>query len=101
MTTITNDASVAAAMSVIVAVFDFQQINSGVYFAAATLLIFTAAVLAGKKVNQQLPLKWLVGIAGLAFLTLAFIWLLISALNRKEATPPSPPPDYPAATGSP
>jgi putative Ca2+/H+ antiporter (TMEM165/GDT1 family) len=85
----------------VLAVFDFQQINSGVYFAAATVLIFTAAVLAGRRVKQQLPLKWLVGIAGLAFLTLALIWLLISALNRKEATPPSPPPDYPAATGSP
>jgi hypothetical protein len=70
-------------MSSIVAAFDFEQINSGVYFAAATL-----------------P-KWLVGIAGLACVTLAFIWLLVSALNRKEAAPPSPPPDYPATTGSP
>ena len=83
------------------AAFDFEQINSGVYFGAATVLIFTAGVLAGRRVNQQIPMKWLVGIAGLAFITLALIWLLVSALNRKEAAPPSPTPDYPAATGSP
>lgn len=83
------------------AAFDPQQISSGVYFAAAAFLIFTAAVLAGKKVHQQLPAKWLLGIAGLAVLVFASIWLLLSVLNRKEATPPAPPPDYPAATGSP
>ena len=88
-------------MSGPLAAFDFEQMNSGLYFAAATILIFTAGVLAGRRVNQQLPLKSLVGIAGLAFVTLALIWLLVSALNRKEATPPSTPPDYPAATGSP
>jgi putative Ca2+/H+ antiporter (TMEM165/GDT1 family) len=88
-------------MSGLLAAFDFEQINSGVYFAAATILIFAAGVLAGKRVKQQLPLKSLVAIAGLAFVTLALIWLLVSALNRKQATPPSPPPDYPAATGSP
>jgi hypothetical protein len=101
MTGASNNASLAAAMPGLFVAFDFQQINSAVYFAAATLLIFTAAVLAGRRVNQQLPLKWLVGIAGLAFVTLSLIWLLLSALNRKEATPPSPPPDYPAGTGSP
>lgn len=81
--------------------FDPQQINSAIYFAAAAFLIFTAAVLAGKKVHQQLPAKWLLGIAGLALIAFALIWLLLSALNRKAATPPAPPPDYPAATGSP
>jgi plastocyanin domain-containing protein len=88
-------------MSSVLAAFNFEQINSSVYFIAATVLIFTAAVLAGRRVNQQLPMKSLVGIAGLALITLGLIWLLISALNRKEAAPPSPPPDYPAATGSP
>ena len=88
-------------MSGLLAAFDFEQINSGVYFAAATILIFTAGILAGRRVNRQLQLKSLVGIASLAFVTLALIWFLVSALNRKGATPPPPPPDYPAATGSP
>jgi apolipoprotein N-acyltransferase len=101
MTAMPNDASVAAAMSIFVVAFDPQQINSAVYFAAAALLIFTAAILAGKKVQPQLPAKSLIGIAGLALLTLALIWLLVSVLNRKEAAPPSPPPDYSAPTGTP
>jgi putative Ca2+/H+ antiporter (TMEM165/GDT1 family) len=87
-------------MLLFLADFDPQQINSATYFVAAAVLIFTAAVLAGKKVQPQLPAKALLGIAGLAFLTLALIWLLLSFLNRKEATP-APPPDYPASTGSP
>jgi amino acid transporter len=94
-------ASVRNPMLSTLAAFDFEQINSGVYFAAAAVLIFVAAVLAGRKVQPQLPAKTLIGIAGLAFITLTLIWLLLSFLNRKEATPTAPPPDYPAATGSP
>jgi hypothetical protein len=94
-----NDASLRISMFPIVAAFDPEQINSGVYFAAAAVLIFVAAVLAGRKVQPQLPAKTLIGIAGLAFVTLTLIWLLLSFLNRKEPTPPAP--DYPAATGSP
>ncbi len=85
----------------LLAAFDPQQINSAVYFTAAAILIFLAAFLAGRKVQQQLPVKWLAGIAGLALLTLALIWLLLSALNRKESTPRSPPADYPAPAGTP
>ena len=88
-------------VSFFLAAFDPEQISSGIYFAAAALLIFIAAMLAGKRVQQQLPVKSLVGIAGLALLTLALIWLLVVGLNRKAATPALPPADYPAATGTP
>ncbi len=81
--------------------FDPQHNNSGIYFATAALLIFIAAVLAGRKVQQQLPAKWLVGIAALALLTLALIWLLVFSLNRKEPAPRLPPADYSAPTGTP
>jgi NADH:ubiquinone oxidoreductase subunit 6 (subunit J) len=101
MTMIANNASVRSLMLTFADAFDFQQINSAVYFGAAAVLIFTAAVLAAKKVQPQLPAKSLVGIAGLTLLTLMLIWLLVSVLNRKEATPPSPPPDYSAPTGTP
>ena len=109
MTARANDASPqrcvnpAAQMSptCFLALFDPQQINSGVYFAAAALLIFLAAVLAGRKVQQRLPAKALVGIVAVTVLTLTLIWLLLSALNRKETTPSPPPTDYSAPTGTP
>ena len=87
-------------MSVFLSAFDLPQINSVIYFAAAGLLIFFAAILAGKRVQQRLPAKWLAVIAGVTLLTLALIWLLLAALNRKESTPP-PPVDYSAPTGTP
>ena len=37
--------------------FDLHQVNSSVYFGAAGLLIFAAAVLAGRKVHRQLKLQ--------------------------------------------
>jgi hypothetical protein len=37
--------------------FDLQLVSSGVYFGAAGLLIFAAAVLAGRKVHRQLKLQ--------------------------------------------
>ncbi len=90
-----------SAMPSLLAAFDPQQISSAIYFAAAALLIFIAAVLAGRRVQQQLPVKRLIGIAGLALLTLALIWLLVFALNRKAPASTAPPADYPAATGTP
>jgi hypothetical protein len=67
-------------------------------------LIFAAAVLAGRKVHRQLKLQWVAGIAGLAGLalvTLTLNWLLVAALNRKEAEPRTSPPDYPAPSATP
>lgn len=83
------------------AAFDPQQIDSGIYFAAAALLIFVAAFLASRRIQKQLPPKSLAAVAAAALLALALIWLLVFALNRKEPAPPSVTPDYPAATGSP
>jgi NADH:ubiquinone oxidoreductase subunit 6 (subunit J) len=73
---------------------------SWIYFAAAALLIFFAAMSAGRKVQRNLKPKWVATIAGISMLTLALIWLLLSALNRREATP-RPPPDYPAPSATP
>jgi len=81
--------------------FDLQLVSSGVYFGAAGLLIFAAAVLAGRKVHRQLKLQWVAGIAGLALVTLTPNWLLLAALNRKEAEPRTSPPDYPAPSATP
>jgi len=38
---------------------DVQKINSVVYFAAAAVLIFVAAMLAGRKVERNLKAKWI------------------------------------------
>ena len=70
---------------------DLQQVNSGVFFAAAAVLICLAAMLAGRKVQQNLKGKW----------TFGLIWLLLSALNRREAEPRTSPPDYPAPSATP
>ena len=51
--------------------------------------------------NTWLPAKALVGIVAVTVLTLTLIWLLLSALNRKETTPSPPPTDYSAPTGTP
>ncbi|MGB8804980.1 MAG: hypothetical protein WCC93_08645 [Chthoniobacterales bacterium] len=47
------------------------------------------------------PRKWVAGIAGLALVTLTLNWLLLAALNRKEAEPRTSPPDYPAPSATP
>jgi hypothetical protein len=84
------------------AAFDPQQIDSGIYFAAAALLIFIAAFLASRRIQKQLPPKWLAGVAAAALLALALIWLLVFVLNRKEPPAVTPAGDYPpATTGSP
>jgi urease gamma subunit len=66
-----------------------------------SLLIFAAAVLAGRKVHRHLKLQWVARIAGLALVTLTLNWLLVAALNRKEAEPRMSPPDYPAPSATP
>jgi hypothetical protein len=66
-----------------------------------SLLIFAAAVLAGRKVHRQLKLQSVAGIAGLALVTPTLNWLLVAALNRKEAEPRTSPPDYPAPSATP
>jgi hypothetical protein len=78
--------------------FDLQLVSSGVYFGAAGLLIFAAAVLAGRKVHRRLKLQW---VAGIALVTLTLNWLLLAALNRKEAEPRTSPPAYPAPSATP
>jgi len=79
---------------------DLQKINSGVYFAAAAVLIFVAAMLAGRKVQRNLKAKWIAAIFAVSILTFGLIWLLLSALNLKEAEPRTPP-DYPAPSATP
>jgi putative Ca2+/H+ antiporter (TMEM165/GDT1 family) len=77
-----------------------QKIHSGVYFAAAAVLIFVAAILAGRKVQRNLKAKWIAAIFAVSMLTFGLIWLLLSTLNRKE-TEPRTPPDYPAPSATP
>jgi hypothetical protein len=79
---------------------DVQKINSGVYFAAAAVLIFVAAMLAGRKVQRNLKAKWIAAIFAVSMVTFGLIWLLLSALNSKEAEPRTPP-DYPAPSATP
>jgi hypothetical protein len=42
---------------VVVAAIETQKINSGIYFAAAAVLIFVAAMLSGRKVQRNLKAK--------------------------------------------
>ena len=71
---------------------DVQKINSVVYFAAA--------MLAGRKVERNLKAKWIATIFAVSMVTFGLIWLLLSALNRKEAEPRTPL-DYPAPSATP
>jgi hypothetical protein len=77
-----------------------QKINSAVYFAAAAVLIFVAAMLAGRKVQRNLKAKWIAAIFAVSMVTFGLIWVLLSALNRHEAEPRTPP-DYPAPSATP
>ena len=79
---------------------DVQKISSGVYFAAAAVLIFVAAMLAGRKVQRNLKAKWIAAIFAVSMATFGLIWVLLSALNRHEAEPRTPP-DYPAPSATP
>jgi predicted membrane channel-forming protein YqfA (hemolysin III family) len=81
-------------------VLDVQKINSVVYFAAAAVLIFVAAMLAGRKVQRNLKAKWIAAIFAVSMVTFGLIWVLLSALNRHEAEPRTPP-DYPAPSATP
>jgi predicted membrane channel-forming protein YqfA (hemolysin III family) len=85
---------------IVIAAIEVQRINSVVYFAAATVLIFVAAMLAGRKVQRNLKAKWIATIFAVSMVTFGLIWLLLSALNRKEAEPRTPP-DYPAPNATP
>ena len=80
---------------------DFQKINSGIYFAVAALLICLAAMLAGRKVQRNLKGKWIASVLAVSIVTFGLIWLLLSVLNRREAEPRTPPPDYPAPSATP
>ena len=79
---------------------DVQKISSGIYFAAAAVLIFVAAMLAGRKVQRNLKAKWIAAIFAVSMVTFGLIWVLLSALNRHEAEPRTPP-DYPAPSATP
>src|SRR5207249_4617262 len=79
---------------------DPQKINSAVYFAAAAVLFFVAAMLAGRKVQRNLKAKWIAAIFAVSMVTFGLIWVLLSALNRHEAEPRTPP-DYPAPSATP
>jgi predicted membrane channel-forming protein YqfA (hemolysin III family) len=49
---------------------DVQKINSVVYFAAAAVLIFVAAMLAGRKVERNLKAKWIATIFAVSMVKL-------------------------------
>ena len=80
---------------------DIQKIDSVIYFALAALLICLAAMLAGRKVHRNLKGKWIASVVAVGIVTLGLIWLLLSALNRREAEPRTLPPDYPAPSATP
>ena len=80
---------------------DIHKINSGIYFAVAALLICVAALLAGRKVQQNLEGKWIAAVVTVSIVTFGLIWLLLSALNRREAESRTSPPDYPAPSATP
>ena len=80
---------------------DLQKINSAIYFAVAALLIFMAAMLAGRKVQRNLKGKWIASVVAVSIVTFGLIWLLLSALNRREAEPRASTPDYPAPSATP
>ncbi len=75
---------------------------SALYFIAAALLIFIAAFFSARKVQRQVPLKWVIGVAVLTLLVLGLIWLALTVLAPKGSTPQTPPepPAYPTPTGS-
>ena len=79
---------------------DPQKISSAVYFAAAAVLFFVAAMLASRKVQRNLKAKWIVTIFAVSMVTFGLIWVLLSALNRHEPEPRTPP-DYPAPSATP
>ena len=85
---------------IFITALDLQKINSGLYFAAAALLIFLAALLAGRKVQRNLQPKWIASVVVVSIITFGLIWLLLAALNRREAQPRTPP-DYPAPSATP
>ena len=85
---------------IFVTALDVQKINSGFYFAAAAVLIFVAAMLASRKVQRNLKAKWIASIFAVSMVTFGLIWLLLSALNRKEAQPRTPL-DYLAPSATP
>ncbi len=87
-------------LGIVMPAVEAQKINSGVYFAAAAVLIFVAAMLAGRKVQRNLKAKWIATIFAVSMVTFGLIWLLLSALNRKEAEPRTPL-DYPAPSATP
>ena len=80
---------------------DVQKIDSGIYFALAALLIGLAAMLAGRKVQRNLKGKWIASVVTVSIVTFGLIWLLLSALNRREAEPRTSLPDYPAPSATP
>ena len=73
---------------------------SWIYFAAAAVLIFVAAMSPGRKVQRNLKAKWIATIFAVSMVTFGLIWLLLSVLNRKEAEPKTPP-DYPVPSATP
>ena len=85
---------------IVIGAVEAQKINSAVYFAAAAVLIFVAAMLAGRKVQRNLKAKWIAAIFAVSMATFGLIWVLLSALNRHEAEPRTPP-DYPAPSATP
>jgi predicted membrane channel-forming protein YqfA (hemolysin III family) len=52
------------------AAIEAQKINSVVYFAAAAVLIFVAAMLAGRKVERNLQAKWIATIFAVSMVKL-------------------------------
>jgi hypothetical protein len=57
---------------ILVTALDIQKISSGIYFAAAALLICLAAMLAGRKVQRNLKGKWIASVATVSIVTFRF-----------------------------
>jgi len=66
----------------------------------AAVTVVVAAMLAGRKVQRNLKAKWIAAIFAVSMVTFGLIWVLLSALNRHEAEPRTPP-DYPAPSATP
>src|SRR5260370_17762185 len=72
---------------IVMGAVEAQKINSAVYFAAAAVLIFVAAMLAGRKVQRNLKAKWIAAIFAVSMVIFRFISILLPPLNRHYPHP--------------
>ena len=63
---------------IVIAAIEAQKIKSVIYFAAAAVLIFVAAMLAGRKVQRNLKAKWIATIFAVSMVTFGLIWFVVT-----------------------